>query len=63
MFRISGHFDDNTILCSNHSEEQHTHGVGKLLTCPPSHYKVIHQIDLNEEYYGNEPLLLEITHE
>ena len=23
MFRISGHFDGNTILCSNHSKEQH----------------------------------------
>ena len=28
MFRISDHFDGNTILCSNHSKEQ---GVGELL--------------------------------
>ena len=30
MFRISGHFNGNTILCSNHSKEQHAHGVGEL---------------------------------
>ena len=34
MFRISGHFDGNTILCSNHSKEQPAHGVGELFNLP-----------------------------
>ena len=34
MFRISGHFDGNTILRSSHSKEQHAHGVGELVNLP-----------------------------
>ena len=39
MFQITGHFDGNTILCSNHSKEQYAHGVGELFNLPAKSLK------------------------